>query len=308
MEPGYTQLRQEGPTPDMADLLQRVEALEEAQGDGEPQPLEAYSDANKCTKFVIDQVNPKFQQYDKPLLLALLVGATTLFLAANVFVALYYLGHTKVSHTFIRDKDMKAELSKTSVACVANTAEMVIDTGSKAIGATTLHYPLSGGAHGFAFVRAQSCTVPYGAVRCDGFKNDVAGDSYARFPVCGSSSPFPMYDQASGGTGSSCSPSSCGPRAAPGVGDGNGAFGRVGIFVVELEMNPDLGTTLGAALGYTAFFELVVTIIYTLVLTKFGCLSGGDASYMSGWIKDLISQKHSVTANKLAGQSVVLGA
>ena len=67
-------------------------------------------------------------------------------------------------------------------------------------------------------------------------------------------------------------------------------------------MKPDLGTTLGAALGYTAFFELVVTIIYTLVLTKFGCLSGGDASYMSGLIKGLINQKNVGTANKLSGE------
>jgi hypothetical protein len=139
-----------------------------------------------------------------------------------------------------------------------------------------------GGPHNYVFVRAQTCKVDFGE-RCSGFQEDVE-NAPDNFIECGANAPFPNYILSSGGS----------PRPASGE-------GRVGMFVVELEMAPDPAATLGAALGYVGFLELLATIIFTFVLSKLGCLSGGDASYMSLWIKDLVGQQD--TAKQL-GQEV----
>ena len=65
---------------------------------------------NKTKKFVVDQVNPKFLQYNRPLTLALLVGGTTLVLTACLYIFLYNTGKETLSQTFVRDSDMKKAL------------------------------------------------------------------------------------------------------------------------------------------------------------------------------------------------------
>lgn len=62
----------------------------------------------------------------------------------------------------------------------------------------------------------------------------------------------------------------------------------VGNLIAVMRVCPDKVTSLGAALGYAGFVELLVTILFVFVLERGGILKGGGKSYMSGWVKDLV--------------------
>jgi len=68
-----------------------------------------------------------------------------------------------------------------------------------------------------------------------------------------------------------------------------------GIFLADYEECPDQLTTIGAALGYYGFIELVVTVALVSLLRSAGVISAGDESYakqiVRQWVKELLEQK-----------------
>ena len=215
--------------------------------------------------FLIRQVNPRLNHYDKPLMLALLIGSFTLAIVA-VLTAIQLAACPTTS--FVSQDSVLGDMQTQN-----DHYTKVLETAGTQGGVTTsvtvclkLSRELVAVTHpNYADSISAPSIVAYNPCSLDNAAMTTLGMSECTYD----SAATVTNSQACTGSNLPCRP--CGDV----TGDGTNAFTMpTAPFTTQTEIVttrrtcPSASTALGAALGYAAYIELVFTIIFVLGMTK----------------------------------------
>jgi hypothetical protein len=172
--------------------------------------------------FVVNQVNPKFKEYNKPFALAIVVGIPTLGLTFALFMRMF-TQCTESVYTAGMSGGLEVLLGQSDCVHEAMRAQ------------------IQGTYLGF-----KPCNLP-GVNYCE----EEGTTMYKNADVCLNE----------------------------------------GLFMGKAKVCPAMLATVGAALGYAGFIELLITVVCVFCFLQCGILRGGPNGYMGMMIKTIMAQK-----------------
>jgi len=261
--------------------------------------------------FVVKQVNPKFKEYNKPFLLAVIVGTITLGLTS----VLFWMMANQCNDVTVSDAQNNFEDKLTPCRCILSTATLGIDRCNMALETRYCLYTkeysdkisidnyCQNRGYMVGLVRSTGdAAASSGSAAASGAADAVAADSVAADVVAADAV---AADAVVAGAMDDGGAVASGPSVGVGCFDADTISVSSGWRQAEAhgtdvpicagdtlyhgvcEMCPSKLTTFGAALGYSGFIELVVTVPLVFVLLKCGCLQGGERGHLGQMVKEI---------------------
>jgi hypothetical protein len=239
-----------------------------------------------CKGFLVDQVNPKFKEYNRPLTLAILVATISSAVLFGIWTYLMDVGWEERSEIFMWEKtmlDKLVEIATTEGRCIEYVFNGAPSISPEAATMTAdwclpVDFCLSWDSD-CDWVDAYCQASSYKQMLANGelkivdnpkARSDGLGRLTKRKAVWNIDGEWRDYES---------------PCDAQG-GDGRGGFG---LWTVLESIAPNKWTTLGAALGYMGFIELCVTVPLVYVCLRLGFLQGGPEGHMGEMVKSLLT-------------------
>ena len=235
--------------------------------------------ATKAQAFVIDQVNPKFKLYNKPLLLAIVVLAFSLPITAGIW---FYLSQCEQKTMMAPSDTIYDSLKHASASCVLQARQGPMDRiwpcNPEVDAEFVSKYWKPGAADSSqtVFVDLPCCSHLANPITREVLDRHYSGGvdpkpaDYLLEHPCNDDNTYRVQQQLF----EMCGRSIYGNVQTP-------------ILYVEYETCPNTFSTLGPALGFYGFIEVAVGGITVFVLQYFGIIKAGEEGHLGTMIKQL---------------------
>lgn len=252
------------------------------------------SSFEKAKDAIVNYVNPKLKSFDKPLQLSLLIGGFTGAIVIGLTVMFTSQCESNIALTTATfDTFQDQEMKSPGYTCVISTKFQQTRMGpcydlmKPEAGHTVLQDIHTGGSGSIEIDYVDQCFVNYLAP-CT-FKGGYQSLPEPVITYCPESEMFGKKQGEVMKKDSEGNPSQLLENCAYQNLQEQWVLADKQI-IISYKTCPTVGASLGAALGYAAYIELVFTIIFVSVLMKIGCIKTSQIGKLKDILKDLVKE------------------
>jgi hypothetical protein len=255
---------------------------------------------------IIVMVNPRLKSFNKPLLLALLIGSITFVTTMTIFSImmsaseeLSFTGSAMSVGVFLRGDGYSCINIVGKMQSADETYIMDLENGDKEFRKDDVqelklcrNYDLLAS---YSYVGPGTETfIPHPSLDdkfCSG--SSLSKEALRQLHLTSTDCMSPRIKDVDDitNTGTVENPD-------PKVSDEGYTYLPTKLYIIEYSKKPPFGATLGAAFGYTGFIELFVTVILLTVLSQMGIINK-DEAFIKGLVNSLFEEK-----NKEVGKEI----